>query len=183
MPSTLVLAAVLLVAGQTASASSVDLAEIQGTVVPGGKEVRGVVEPGALVPHRDVGRCTQRQRVKLRMHAQAGRHGSLWTPERVWAMLSRQRSGGATDRSRACQLHIDAILSTPYLDRAFANITACCLHRGADEPQDALDDTYLRLYDTDGETVLDANDDELVGKESLIHWMCPKTGCDTLGNH
>ena len=33
----------------------------------------------------------------------------------------------------------------------------------------------------DGETILDENDDELVGKESLIHWMCPKSGCDALG--
>ena len=55
------------------------------------------------------------------------------------------------------------------------------LRRAADEPQDALEDTYLRLYDIDGETILDENDDELVGKESLIHWMCPKSGCDALG--
>ena len=32
---------------QPASSSTVDLAEIQGTVVPGGKEMRGVVDPGA----------------------------------------------------------------------------------------------------------------------------------------
>lgn len=59
-------------------------------------------------------------------------------------------------------------------------INLCRLLRAADEPQNALDDTYLRLYDTDGETVLDENDDELVGKESLIHWICQKTGCDGL---
>jgi hypothetical protein len=46
-----------------------------------------------------------------------------------------------------------------------------------DEPEQPLEDTLLRLYDTDGETVLDENDDELVGKESLIHWKCPKSGC------
>lgn len=43
----LVLAGMTAMVMQPASGSTVDLAEIQGTVVPGGKEVRGVVEPGA----------------------------------------------------------------------------------------------------------------------------------------
>lgn len=69
---------------------------------------------------------------------------------------------------------------SPVSTRPECQPTSCRPRRAADGPQNALDDTYLRLYDTDGETVLDENDDELVGKESLIHWMCQKTGCDTL---
>ena len=39
-----------------------------------------------------------------------------------------------------------------------------------------LEDTVMRLYDTDRTTLLEENDDELVSKESLINWVCPRAG-------
>ena len=45
------LVALLMLLSQPISASTVDLAEIQGTIVPGGKEMRGVVEPGTPLCH------------------------------------------------------------------------------------------------------------------------------------
>ena len=39
-----------------------------------------------------------------------------------------------------------------------------------------LEDTVMRLYDTDRTTLLEENDDELLSKESLINWVCPRAG-------
>ena len=116
------------------------------------------------------------------MHAQMDRRGLPLTLGRVWATPLRPRSGEVTDHPRAHELHTIMHQCRPVSTRASIEYqpTTCRLLRAADEPQNALDDTYLRLYDTDGETVLDENDDELVGKESLIHWICQKTGCDGL---
>ena len=39
-----------------------------------------------------------------------------------------------------------------------------------------LEDTVMRLYDTDRTTLLEENDDELVSKESLINWSARGRG-------
>ncbi len=108
MLSALMLVGVAAVVTQPALGSTVDLAEIQGTVVPGGKEVRGVVEMGTMScpirrPTLHVACC-----VSIWMHAQVARHGLPLTPGRVWATPLRQRSRGATDRPRAHQLNTRA---------------------------------------------------------------------------
>ena len=92
----------LLLPAPPALAATVDLADIQGTVVPSGEEVRGVVEPGAQSSRRFGAKPAGLREQRARAHLlQVARRGSLWTPEGAWATSSRRRLEATTDETRA----------------------------------------------------------------------------------